>query len=126
MRISRRCAQYDFQQEKSASDFHRISLRISAGTQVTELSFQAIEKLPQSYRIIGMNEAVVFVIPFTGLRKLDIEKGENPNEIQTRSLDLTTDGVFASVRHAVEGGRPSQSIEREVVRIHSPITVFQP
>ena len=93
---------------------------------MTELSFQAIEKLPQSYRIIGMNEAVVFVIPFTGLRKLDIEKGENPNEIQTRSLDLTTDGVFASVRHAVERGRPYQSIEREVVPIHAPIAVFEP
>ncbi len=105
-------------------NFNRISLSISGSNRVAELALQGIETRPETYRIAGMNEAILFVVPFKALHDLKIEKEVGSDKPQTRSVDLL-DGEFVLGSYSSQDNRYTETIEREVVPAgHRPIQVI--
>jgi hypothetical protein len=111
----------DPHEHRSSYNFNRISLSFSGGKRVAEFALRGIETRPETYRIAGMNEAVLFVVPFKALDGLKIEKQEGAGEAQTRSVDLV-DGKFVLGEYSAQDNRYTENIEREVVPAgHFPV-----
>ena len=111
-------------EQGSSYKFNRISLSVSGSKRVAEFALRGIETRPETYRIAGMNEAVMFVVPFKALDNLQIEMGRGIDEAQTRSIELRH-GEFVLGSYSAQNNRYSQGIERDVVPAgHPPVRVF--
>jgi hypothetical protein len=109
----------------SSYNFNRISLSVSGSKRVAEFTLQGIETRPGTYRIAGMNEAVLFVVPFKALDGLKIEGEAGAGEAQTRSVDLL-DGEFVSGSYSARDNRYTENVERDVVPAgHPPVRVVK-
>lgn len=108
----------------SSYNFNRISFTVSGGNRVAEIALQGIETRPETYRIVGMNEAVLFVVPFKALDGLKIEKEVGSDEVQTRSVELLY-GEFVLGSYSSGDNRYTETTEREVAPAgHRPIPVI--
>jgi hypothetical protein len=113
-RIAVPVKQVDTGNSPSSFNFNRLSVRISGGKGVANLTLTGIEARPESYRVAAMNQAVLFVVPFKALDGLKIEREDRTSKMQTRSIDLL-DGGFSWGRHSAADSEHTDTIEREVV-----------
>jgi hypothetical protein len=100
-------------------NFNRLSLSVSSGKRVAGFSLFGIETRPETYRIAGMNEAVIFVVPFKALDGLSIQKNEGSLKTQTENVHLL-EGDFASGTYSARSGRYNEKIDRDVVPAWQP------
>jgi hypothetical protein len=108
---------------RSSYRFNRLSLRISGPRGVAELTLGGIETRSESFRIAGMNQAVLFIVPFKALGPLKIERDEGFNHPQTQSIDLLS-GKFELGSYSASDKRYTEDTEREVVPAgHHPVRV---
>ena len=97
----------------SSFDFNRVTVSVSGRNSVAGFTVFGIETQPETYRVVGMHEAIVFVVRFKNLDGLNIEKEGNANKGQPQTLHLL-EGDFVSGSYSATHRRYEQHVTRGI------------
>jgi hypothetical protein len=110
----------------SSYNFNRMSLSVSGNKAVAGFALQGIETRPETFRILAMDEALLFVVPFRTMNGLKIEKEAVSDKAQTQSVNLLY-GEFVLGTYSSMDNRYTETTKRDVVPAGlQPIPVIQP
>lgn len=107
----------------SSFDFNRVTLSASVKNSVAGFTLFGVRTLPETYRVVGMHEGIVFVVPFKNLNGLDIERAGDANKGLTRNLHLL-EGDFVSGSYSDTHRRYEQHVTRGIFPVpQTPVPV---
>ena len=116
--------QADQPDRRYSDSFNRISLSFSGSERAARLVLMGESTKPETYRVVGANEVVVFVVHFKSLKGLTIEKNENDTIAHTQSIDLV-DGEYDLDSCSMADGKCTEVTRRDVVPAgHLPVPVI--
>jgi len=113
-RIAVPVAGYEQLKRESSNSFNRLSLSISGNKRTAQLVLLGTATTPATYRIAGMNEVVLLVVPFKSLKGLKIEKTTDGKAAQTRSIDLI-DGEYDLGSYSAADKTYTKAVSRDIV-----------
>ena len=107
----------------SSFDFNRLTVSVSGRNSVAGFTLFGIEAQPETYRVVGMHEGIVFVVRFKNLDGLDIEREDDANEGQTQGLHFL-EGDFVSGSYSAIHRRYEQHVTRDIFPVpQTPVPV---
>jgi len=117
-RVAIPIAEKDEVNAESRGSFNRLLLSFSTGHKLAHLALLGIAAKPETYRVAGMNQAVLFDVPFKSAAGMSIEESRDGET--TRSIQVS--GAFEVSSYA--GAKMSyKKASREVVPGHNPVPV---